>query len=332
VSDQPGGGGVVERFDQLLAAEAAHDLRASIAEASWQSYRANLADYDQWRTAQHDDLDPLSVDAVVGYLHALAESGTKPNTLTRRRTAIAKLVELETVAGTAPAEDPTRHHLVVNLLRTLRQQSAGPRRAEPLTGARLVRILDTIDPATLAGIRDRALFLIGFYGALRAGELVDLAPRALTFTTTGVEITVNGDTIAVGRRPGDQHDPVAVLEHWLTALDDLDGPLDPDLGIWRRITRADRLFQPSTAITFQSINTLVTRRADAAGLADPDTYTLHSLRTGFITEAQTQGIDPLDLLRHTRQRSLPPHSPRSTRPADPDNDPTTRLDLPRPRR
>lgn len=56
-----------------------------------------------------------------------------------------------------------------------RQHGTRPlRQAKPLELDPLARLLEPIDTATLAGLRDRALLLLGFAAALRRSELVAL--------------------------------------------------------------------------------------------------------------------------------------------------------------
>ncbi|HEX4033546.1 MAG TPA: hypothetical protein VHX66_03800 [Solirubrobacteraceae bacterium] len=63
-----------------------------------------------------------------------------------------------------------------------RQHGTRPlRRAAPLELDPLVRLLEPIDAATLAGRRDRALLLLGVAPALRRSELVALDVEDLDF-------------------------------------------------------------------------------------------------------------------------------------------------------
>ncbi len=55
------------------------------------------------------------------------------------------------------------------------------RRAAPLELEPLARLIELIDTATLAGLRDRALLLLGFAAAMRRSELVALDVEDLEF-------------------------------------------------------------------------------------------------------------------------------------------------------
>jgi site-specific recombinase XerD len=79
-------------------------------------------------------------------------------------------------------------------------------------------------PDSLTGLRDRALLLIGFGGALRRSELVALDVADLADTETGLLVTIRGSktdqerigvTIAIAR--DDVACPIKALRAWLEA-------------------------------------------------------------------------------------------------------------------
>ena len=73
-----------------------------------------------------------------------------------------------------------------------RQHGTEPRRqAKPLELDPLARLIEPIDTATLAGLRDRALLLLGFAAALRRSELVALDVEDLDFDLArGLTVTI----------------------------------------------------------------------------------------------------------------------------------------------
>ena len=89
-------------------------------------------------------------------------------TITRRLTSIHKLVAIAAIAaGDLDYEDPTKHPRVGVTLQAIRRLSTDQDQANPLTSQRLLQVLLSIDTATVAGMRDVALLLVGWYGALR---------------------------------------------------------------------------------------------------------------------------------------------------------------------
>jgi integrase len=87
-------------------------------------------------------------------------------------------------------------------------------------------------PDRLAGLRDRALLLLGFAGAFRRSELVALDVADIEETETGLLVAIRGSktdqeregvTIAIAR--GDISCPVKALRAWLDAAGIESGPL-----------------------------------------------------------------------------------------------------------
>jgi integrase len=156
-----------------------------------------------------------------------------------------------------------------------------------------------------------ALLLIGFFGALRRSELAGMRRQHLEIDDNGVVIRLPASKtsqdasvwVPILRQPSSRWDPVTALETWLTTI-----PVDHETsgveGIWLRITKGDTFTQPPKPISADAINAIVARRVKAAGLDNPTGYSAHSLRAGFVTEAKNRGIDEVDIMKHSRHRSL----------------------------
>ena len=289
--------------------EALADLQESVAENTWRSYSSDLKDFNDYCT--NNDRAWSSPATIAGYLRFLGSNGAAYSTIERRQTAIAKLHEARCILlDDVDLDDPTKHPKVRTALKRLRRQLGTDQdRAEPLTGEKLIQVLHAIDTTTTTGLRDTALLLIGWYGAFRRSEIAGMRRHHLTIDDHGIGIALPRSKgaqdhtvfVPIMRNPGSRFDPLAALETW---LDDLDRRLDAEEGIWLRISRGDNLVIPTTPISGDAINNLVIRRVLAAGLADADTYSAHSLRSGFITEAKNRAIDEADIMKHTRHKSL----------------------------
>lgn len=293
------------------------DLEGSMAPNTWRAYRSDLNDYNDWLFHRPGRWD--NPEVIAAYFRHLADNQAAWSTIERRKAAISKLVAIQVVHGHRdPLEDPTRHPRIALAMKAIRRQlSTDQDRARPLTAERLLQVLVAIDPDTLAGTRDIAMLLIGWYGALRVSELARLTPTDLDPDSNGLVLAVAPSKTAdhtvwvpIHRQPDSQWDPTTRLTHWLDVLRDRD--VDPDVdedlapakGIWRRITRGDTLYQPTTSMTPQAITDLIRRRARQAGLTHIDQYSSHSLRAGFVTTAKDRGLDEGDIMRHTRHKSI----------------------------
>jgi len=274
-----------------LAAEKSSNTR--------RAYAADFAHFADWCGRVLEQALPSSPLIVARYLAHLADSGLKPSTIERRCAAIRYAHK---AAGHEP---PTGAEGVKAVLRGIRRsKGVKPVRKAPADAAAIGAMLERL-PATLAGIRDRALLLIGLSAALRRSELVDLKVKDVERRGAGVILHIRrsktdqegrGHQIPVPN--GRTLKPVAALDAWLAASQICDGP------IFREIDRHGRVGQ--AALSGRSVARIVKRAARAAGL-DERTFSGHSLRAGFVTQALADGVDPLKAMkitRHADPRSL----------------------------
>src|SRR5205085_1492179 len=153
---------------------------------------------------------------VAAFLVAEAERGVKASTLGRRTAAIAYAHKL------AGQPDPTDNEDVRSALQGVRRTiGAAQRRKAPATAEVLAAMLSHT-PATLTGLRDRAILALGFSGAFRRSELAALDVEDLADDPEGLRVTIRrsktdqegqGQQIAI---PHGQHvKPVAAVRAWI---------------------------------------------------------------------------------------------------------------------
>ena len=178
--------------------------------------------------------------------------------------------------------------------------------AAPLTKRLLYLVLDACaeqDDDDRAA-RDRALLLIGFYGAFRRSELCAFCVRDAVTDDRGLLLFLPrsktdqegaGATIEIQRLPESRYCPVEALEAWRLVLDRLD-PLTPE-GAGRPLFRAwswpPRRGLRITPMSPAGVNFVIQAAIDRAGLTGR--LSAHSLRSGFATEAAERGL-PIDAL------------------------------------
>lgn len=303
------GGRPVELFDDALDALVVRDIRDSAAANTWRAYRSDLVDFDSWMTTQRADWhDPV---VVADYLRALETAGAKYSTIERRLTSIAKLVEVLVAIGALDAsQTPTKHPTVTIALQAIRRRlSTDVDQAAPLTGERMIQVLLAIDDTVRAGRRDVALLLVGWYGAMRRSELAAIRRSHIDIDDHGVAIRFartkasqeHSVVVPIARNSTSRWCPVTILETW---LDELAVACPDSDTVWPWITKGDTYRSGTPAVGAAAIDGIVTRRVSQAGLANASSYSPHSLRSGFITEAKNRGIDEADIMRHTRLKSL----------------------------
>jgi site-specific recombinase XerD len=212
-----------------LRAELSQAVNFALAEKSPATRRAYRSDYDLFRGWCEDKgvpALPAGPETVAAFLAAEASRGIKPSTLGRRLAAIRYAHKL------AGHEPPTNAECVKATVRGIRRSlgTAKVRKAPVLAQTAVSMALAS--PATLKGLRDRALLLLGFAGAFRRSELVALDASDMEETQDGLRITIRrsktdqegeGATIAIVR--GSVTCPVAALRAWMDAAAVQEGPL-----------------------------------------------------------------------------------------------------------
>ena len=145
-----------------VAAEAAAEfIAASKADATRRAYASDWRDFTTW-CAAHQQADlPAAPATVAAYLGALASGGAKVSTVRRRCAAIGDAHQRG--GHDNPAAHPGVKATLAGIARTL---GAPPVKKAALTADLVATALRRI-PQDLAGLRDRALILIGFAAALR---------------------------------------------------------------------------------------------------------------------------------------------------------------------
>ena len=177
--------------------------------------------------------------------------------------------------------------------------AAPPRQKEAILPEDLIAMLETLDKASLRGLRDRAMLLIGFAGGLRRSEITGLdlgrdqsedGRGWIECLDKGVLVTLRGKTgwreVEIGRGSSQSTCPVAALETWIKFAKLAKGPL------FRRVTGKGKNVGPDR-LNDQEVARLVKRAALAAGvrgdLSESDREKLfasHSLRAGLASSAE----------------------------------------------
>jgi site-specific recombinase XerD len=290
---------LTEAFRDALSAAKDFAL-AEKSDATRKAYASDMTSFRLWCIAQGTDALPASIATTAAYLADLAGQRYKVSTIDRAAAAIAYAHRL---AGMNP---PTAAEPVKAVLRGIRRRTGtAVERKAPATARALTSMLKRIDDTTLKGKRDRALLLLGFAAALRRSELVALQVSDIERADAGLFIhirksktdqTGEGHVVPVPR--GSKLRPVEALESWLEAAGIDDGPL------FRPIRKGGHL--QVEALTAHAVALIVKERAKAARL-DPEMFSGHSLRAGFVTSALEGGADVLkvmDITRHTSVQTL----------------------------
>lgn len=160
-----------------LTAEANRLLKASMAENSWQTYKAAVDSFDHFRYIFClQQLWPAPVDHIVHFIAYLSAKNQAPATI---RTYISGLSYRHKIHGLS---DATKSFIVTKLLEGVTRSSQHRDTRAPITFNILVQIIQALDHVCESSYEVflfRAAFSLAFYGFLRVGELTSKSLKSL---------------------------------------------------------------------------------------------------------------------------------------------------------
>ena len=275
-----------------------HFLRQQHADNSRRAYLSDCRNFAAWCAAASLEALPSSPETIARYFSAQAIEGIAPKSLVRRRAAIRWMHE------TAGHNSPTTHPLVRQTMRgIMREVGNGARdQKQPIVADQLADMLRRVDVSKLAGLRDRALLLVGFSGAFRRSELSTIKVEHLRYQSAGVAIFLprsktdqdgNGRTVPIFN--GARFRPVDALREYIEAAGIVDGY------VFRGRTNNGKV--RTAAISHQAIADIIKRYAALAGL-DPAEVSGHSLRAGFVTTGVMHDANLFKLMEVTGHKEV----------------------------
>jgi integrase len=279
-----------------LAERAAEYARGARAEATQRAYAADWRDWEAWCASYGVPALPSMPETVGLYLTALAENGRKVSTIQRRVVAIA---QAHRVAG---AQMDLKHPAIREVLAGIRRALGTRKQAKAALLTPDIRRSIAAMPDTLIGIRDRAILLLLFGGALRRSELaaldvsdIQISSRRATIGIRRSKADQEGRGAAIGVPRGKRETcPVRAIEQWLAAAGVTEGRL------FRSVDRHGRVGE---SLEGAAVAHVVKRAVARIGM-DPAKYAGHSGRSGFITQAALAGADIGAIGLHARQKSI----------------------------
>lgn len=242
---------------------------------------------------------PEVIDDMLVKLKFKGKSGPMTlSTLTHRVSVLSKAHQLRQLEN--PCQDAKVRELLSRTRRAYGKRGDLPQKKDALTREPLIAMLDTCDNS-LRGLRDRALLLFAFAtGGRRRSEVTNAEMKHLRRTGDAsflYTMAFSKTNQMAADRPENQK-PIEgkaadALEAWLAASGVTSGR------IFRRVRKSGALGEP---LSPASVRDIVKYRAQLAGL--PDTYSAHSLRSGFVTEAAAQNVPLADTMAMTGHRSV----------------------------
>ena len=227
---------------------------------------------------------PATTEQIIDYLQTNA-TVLNPRTLSRRLTAIKHWHVYQDFP------DPTNSPLVKKTMAGIMNIHGKPKRkALAITIEQLEKINALLKLSkALIDLRDNALLQIGFFGAFRRSELVNIKLEHIKKVKEGIEILIprsktdqtgQGKTCAIPYGK-EKMCPVTSLLYWLKKADLKNG------AIFRKITKDGKLGK--SALAKESITFILRRAISKLNYLELKDFSSHSLRRGFATTASKNG-------------------------------------------
>ena len=297
--------------DFTISAAAAERLINAPAENTKLAHASDWAAFERWCSTQGRVPLPATAQTLLAYVTHLIE---RPNPLAPasidRAMGSIRAIHAERGHEDQPAVRPARR-----VLRAYRRQWSDDgnrtRKATPVKVDSLRAMVDTCDPSTATGVRDRCVLLLGFGLMSRRSELAGLDLADVTEAAEGLDVLIRRsktDQEARGRIVpvlAGQHPetcPVRATQAWaamLTGRGIVTGALLRPIDRHGHIgTEQGAAGHARARLTGRAVAEIVRRHALMAALPDPSGYRGHSLRAGGASSAYEAGAPVAGIAGH----------------------------------
>jgi integrase len=254
---------------------------------------------------------PVEVQTALRSLAILQKHGPHaPSTVQRR------LASWGTLHGWRGLQDHLKDPAIKSALRLAIRASRRPRTRKSERAVTLDvfdRLVATCPSTNLMDIRDKALLYAAFAsGGRRRSEVASLHVSQLRSEAPVLSDPNNPHStklpcmsIRLGKTKTENAEaenrvliigkPVEALIYWLQLAGITEGAVFRGVGRWGQLQ--------SKPMTPKAVNDIIKRRCRLARL-NPDEFSAHGLRSGYITEAASQGIPLLDTMQQSTHKSV----------------------------
>ncbi len=299
--------------NRAIRDKAVRTLLEGIPAETYRAYSRDFAQFSAWCKGQTPPMKPLpaSEEAIIGYMEHLDTKVNdrypcKPGTIERRLAGISWAHEtfLNKKGTITPFASKLLHSIKT---RRIAEREPGTKMAAPLLLTDLRKICLHLDTKrTPLAIRNAALLVMGWACAMRRSEITALDYEdiqqlgdegfMLVIRRSKTDQLAEGTMLPVTAEQEDLVCPLLRLQAWLDVRGRGRGPLFLSSG-WKKAPRR---------LGHQQVQLIVTNLAKVAG-ANPTganaTFSAHSLRAGFITDAVQAGQQDAEIMKRSRHKS-----------------------------
>lgn len=274
---------------------------ATVSDKTKRDYASAWRDFEAFCRRRGFQSLPASPEVIAAYTTTLADAGASISQIDMKRAAIRFM------HGVNGMQSPTEHPQVIALMKGIRRTiKTAHTPKDELTLDQLRQIMTAL-PDDLKGRRDRAMLLMGFWGAFRRSELVAVEVSHVKISKDTMRITVphsKGDQEGKGavktlpRLPDALADvcPVRAYRAWIDAAGIRSGL------VFRPIDRWGNVEGNTKAMDGKAVARLIKRAVSVIGL-EARQFAGHSVRRGFLTEATDGGAQSADMREQSGHKS-----------------------------
>ena len=236
-------------------AEIAANIHAVNTAAAYQS------DITKFQTWQKDNQKETNETTLLEYLTELSAT-CKESTLRRKYISLRRVVSVESPV--------IFRNFFKGVTKTLKQEGKTMKQAKAMHKDNVNEFIATLDGVKAADVRNRALFLLCYYGAFRSSELCALRWSDVTEIDGGLKIHIDGKTGAMDKFIAYKavNCPVAALNAWRN----LNGG---NTFVFVKVDKGGTL--QNAPLTRQGFNKIIKSFNGA--------FSSHSFRRGFVSDA-----------------------------------------------
>jgi len=275
-------------------------IDSSISKNTARAYKSDWSDFVKFCKYKGYQELPAKYETIGEYLVYCADTlNLRPSTISRRIAAIVR-----THRDNKHPLDTKHKYIRPTLQGIKRAKGARQVGSKALLTSDIKKMIDASNVDDVRSIRDKCIILIGFVGAFRRSELVNIDYEDIEKTIEGLIILIKAsktDQEAIGRKVGIPYSknkfycPVKTYEKWIQVSQIKNGPL------FRKINKSNHIQEKR--LSDRSVVLIIKNSVINAGL-DPSKYAGHSLRSGFATSAAFAGADEKEIMKTTGHKSV----------------------------
>jgi len=268
-------------------------ITAATSNNTRKAYISDVRHFERWGGKL-----PASPETIAHYLQYYAPK-LNSRTIARRLTAIKQWHHYQGLS------DPTQHPAISKIMKGIHRLHGKPKqKAHPLGMDELVMLVKYLaQQGSLSAMRDNALIQVGFLGAFRRSELVQIEVEHLNWKAEGLEILIPGsktDQTHQGEYCALPYGqgllcPVTALKAWLEVSKIKNG------AIFRMIKKGEKI--QFKALTPLSVNLILKKNAAACGLNAIEKLSGHSFRRGMASNAGRLGANLITIMKQGRWKN-----------------------------